>query len=94
MDRRLCSACKVCKAREDFSRKQFKAPEHERRCLVCSGLSDETGVPGLHLRDAVRLHGLRAAEFNDLVGEVATALNGGRAVCGVLCDRSRNEQSA
>ena len=75
-DGRHCSACKVRKAREGFSRKQFKAPEHERRCLVCSGLSDETGVPGLRLGEAVKLHGLRSAEFNGLAGEIVKALNG------------------
>ena len=73
---RTCSDCKVVKPAAGFSKKQFKAPENVRKCLVCMGLSDETGVPGLRIGDSVRLHSLQAAEYNGLAGKIVAALNG------------------
>ena len=76
-----CKSCKVVKSAAGFSKKQFKAPENVRKCLVCMGLSVETGVPGLRIGDSVRLHSLKAAEYNGLAGKIVAALNGQTSAC-------------
>jgi aspartate/methionine/tyrosine aminotransferase len=73
---RLCSVCQVSRPAEAFSKKQFKAKAHERTCLVCAGLSKETGAPGIRIGDTVLLHSLQAQEYNGLIGVVTAALNG------------------
>ena len=75
-ERKACSVCQVARPVEAFSKKQFKAKAHERTCLVCAGLSKETGAPGIRIGDTVLLHSLQAVEYNGLVGVVAAALNG------------------
>ena len=89
-----CSLCGVTKDAHGFSKKQFKAKAHERKCLVCTGLSNETGAPGLRIGDQVELHSLQAVEFNGRRGTIVAALNGPCvllasgcfvAVCALLC---------
>ena len=50
---KACSVCQVARPAEAFSKKQFKAKAHERTCLVCAGLSKETGAPGIRIGDTV-----------------------------------------
>ena len=73
---KLCSLCGLTKDSNGFSKKQFKAKAHERKCLVCAGLSKETGAAGLRIGDQVELHSLQAVEFNGRKGTIVAALNG------------------